>query len=152
MTLTVKAVLGIVACVAIVFAGVAATLRLPTVVATLPGGLLFAMIVVLAVIAIAQMASTFSNHHRFWSGFFAACLLTTILSFSDSIDNVNTAPEHLAHYLWNLRMDLSDSSVEQATRAYALQRFVNLSAVLALAVLGGLVASRRTSNDPNDPA
>lgn len=146
MTFSLKAIFGIVAGLAVILAGIAATLRLPARESSLPGGLLFALIFTLAVIAVSRIIATFPSAQRFWCGFVATCAICVTVSFSDSMNATNVAPEKLAGWIWDLAPENSDSYAEGRRRFDALQGFIKLEAVLTFAVLGGLVASHRSGD------
>ena len=140
---TLKTTFGIVTLIAIVIACTAATLRPASAMSEFPSGLLFALSLLLCVIAVSRTISTYPDIDAFWFGFLIACAICALVSFSAPLLSANTAPEHIAGFLTRLRPSSSEPPHFQAERFYAMQRIVNNTGVLVFAVVCGVLAKRR---------
>lgn len=141
--LTLKTILGLVTLTAVVVACVAATLRPPSSTSDFPSGLLFALAVLLCIIAMSRIISAYPEIDGFWTGFLLACGVCAAITFSAPIIAANTAPEHIARYLSQLSPSTNESVFLRNERFHALQRIVNITAMLAFATICGLLASRQ---------
>ncbi len=149
--LSLKQTLGIVSLLAALMACIATTIRPPSLTTGLPSGLLFTLTVLLFVVAVSRVIAAYPSIDRFWTGFFAVCVICFTLSFSSLILSANTVPEHIARFIVRLRpLDASVSVHLSNERFYAMQRIVTNAAVLTLAVACGMLAQQRKTKQQND--
>ena len=139
--LTLKQTLGAVALLASILACIAATLRPSNSTSGFSGGMLFALTVALCSVGIARLIHAFPNTDRFWIGFVLTCTVCFLVSLSDRLMSLNTAPEHLTRLLLKLAPYDSSVSVHQSNeRFYAMQGVITNATVLVLAFGCGIIA------------
>ncbi len=142
MTLSLKAILGIVTACALVLAGIMATLQLPLYQSNVPVGVLFAAYFVLVTYAAAKSFSMTQGSNRFWLGFLVVSILCFGLCCCVSISDYHSLTRHIARILFLSLPTTPESVVDQNERFDVLRRFFDMVVAFILAFGGGLVASR----------
>jgi hypothetical protein len=141
MTLSVKAILGIVTVCALIMAGILATLQLPLYQSSVPVGVLFGAFFILVAYGAARSVNT-QGSDRFWLGFLVVSTLCFGLCCCSSISDYHSLTRHLARILFLSLPTTPESIVDQNDRYEVLRRFLDLVLAFILAFGGGLVASR----------
>lgn len=142
MTLSVKAILGIVTVCALIMAGILATLQLPLYQSSVPSGVLFGVFFILVAYGAARSVSMTQGSDRFWLGFLVVSILCFGLCCCISISDYHSLTRHLARILFLSLPTTPESIVDQNERYEVLRRFLDLVLAFILAFGGGLVASR----------
>ncbi len=142
MTLSVKAILGIVTVCALIMAGILATLQLPLYQSSVPSGVLFGVFFILVAYGAARSVSMTQGSDRFWLGFLVVAILCFGLCCCISISDYHSLTRHLARILFLSLPTTPESIVDQNERYEVLRRFLDLVLAFILAFGGGLVASR----------